>query len=155
MATPSTEINEREQLRVVDPDLPFLASRAAIELDNLLLGRSKTLISVIALATRLRNSFRLDANGGSPRSLVDPATLTVLGEAINRSTVHPPLTSVEDLIKKACAIADDLTKKTDPKDDRESLIWARAFCVALSHLASAYHKSIFDLRPPHPFRRIM
>lgn len=140
-------------LHVLDPNLPFLASNAAIELDNLLLRRKPTLKYVYILSEKLRNSFEIDISNGATRSLIDPTTLTVLGEAVNKSQAQPTVTKVEELIEKACSIASDLSKRNFPKDNREKLEGMRDFCVAFSHLVSAYHKSIFDLRPPHPFRR--
>ncbi|MBA7515519.1 hypothetical protein ES705_07561 [subsurface metagenome] len=154
MSTTITKNRKITSLRVLDPDLPYLASEAAIEYDNLLLGRKSNFKSVYILAERIRNSFEIDRGNGATRSLMDPATLTVLGEAINESQDQPKVNKLADLIKKAFSIADELLKNTNLKDNREELEWARTFCLALSRLAAAYHKSIFDLRPQHPFRRL-
>jgi len=154
MSTTTTKNRKMTLLRVLDPDLPYLASEAAIELDNLLLGRKSNLKSVHILAERIGNSFEIDRSNGATRPLMDPATLTVLGDAINESQSQPIVIKFEDLIKKASSIADELLKNTNLKDNRKELEWARAFCVALSRLSAAYHKSVFDLRPPHPFRRL-
>ena len=155
MSTNAAKISKQASLHVIDPDLPFLASEAAIELVNLLLGRKSDLKSVSILAEKLRNSVEIDKTNGEIHSLMDPTTVIILAEAINKSQAQPTITKVEELIKKACSIADDLSNNTDPKDNRNRLEWARDFCVALSRLTAAYHKSIFDLRPPHPFRRLM
>lgn len=149
------KINSQAPLHVIDPDLPFLASKAAIELDNLILGRTSDLKSVNILAEKLRHSFEIDETNGERRSLLDPTTLTILGEAINKSETQPTVTKEKDLINKAWSIADELLQEKNLKDDSGRLEWARAFCVALSSLTAAYHRSIFDLRPPHPFRRLM
>ena len=150
----SATIKKMAPLRVLDHDLPYLASEAAIEFDNLLLKRESKLKYVYVLVERLQESFKIDNSNGEVSSLVDPATLTVLGEVINESLGKTKVNKLEDLIKKAYLIAGDLKKNTDPKSNRKELEWARTFCVTLSRLTAAYHKSIFDLRPPHPFRRL-
>ena len=140
-----------KELRALDPDLPFLAAEAAVDIDNMLVGSSRDLRAVRRLAEQLKNSIRLSDTGGSPHSLMDPATLTVLGEAIlqARRTSH---SNMEDLLTEVVNIANKLSSE-DPLKDREELELARAFCIALSQAAMAYGKSIRDLRPSHPFRR--
>lgn len=155
MSTKATKNKKKTPLRVLDPNLPFLASTAAIELDNLLLGRKTNLKPVYILQGMLKDSFEIDRENGATRSLMDPSTLTVLGEAINTSQDQRRVTKIEDLIATASSIANDLSRRTNTKNNRERLEWARAFCVSLSRLTAAYHKSIFDLRPQHPFRRLM
>lgn len=145
------QITRNEKLYVLDPDLPILASDAAIALDDLLHKRHCNFKSVLSLAERLQKSFTIIPSNGQRSSLLDPATLAVLGEAINKS--GPRVTKIEDLIDKAFLIADVLMTKTNTSGNRKELEWARSFCVALSRLTSAYHKSVYDMRPSHPFRR--
>ncbi len=145
----------REVLCVLDPDLAFLASDAAIELDNYLANRSSDITAVVKLATRLKNSIQISDGGSAPTSLMDPATLTVLSEAVRLSLGNTQITSVDELITHASKIADGViagTKRRKRKNRRD-LQWTRAFCVALSRCAAAYRKSIHDLRPQHPYRR--
>lgn len=146
-------VGEDTALRVSDPDLPLLASEAAIEIDNLLSGRSSGLGAVERLGARMRYSVGGSGREGA-RSMLDPATLTVLGAAVNEVSRGTPLVADMDaLIHRAGQIASDLTKR-DPQSDRVTLEWVRAFCVALSRCAAAYRKSIYDLRPQHPFKRL-
>ena len=153
MTISKSDSNNAETLRIVDPELPFLASQAAIEIDNLILGRNPKLNYVYILGTKLRNSFDIDTSNDPPNLLIDPPTLTIVGEAINESHNHTRVNKVDELVEKAKALASDLTEETQKKDNFEKLEWVRAFCVALSRLSAAYHGSILDLRQTHPFRR--
>lgn len=140
-------------LHALDPNLPFLASEAAIELDALLCGEGTDLSAVRSLADRLRSAVPLQPADGGAQSFVDPATLGILGEAVSQAggDAEAPQ-NVTDLMARASTIANDLAG-SDPQSNREGLVWARAFCVGLSRSAAAYRKSIHDLRQPHPFRR--
>ena len=146
--------NVNPGLRALDPDLPFLASEVAIDVDNLLAGVSVNQKAMRLLAEKLLNSIEIDSAGSPPRSQMDMATLTVLGEAIlDLETVDvQPLGKVEDLLTKANQIATILLVD-DPQNNPKDLEQARSFCVALSRAAAAYSESIRDLRPSHPFRR--
>jgi len=139
-------------LRVLDPDLPFLAAEAAVDIDNLLSSRSEDLTAIRRLAEQLKNSLKLRPLGEQPRSLMDPATLTVLGEAMLK-VLHPfPPSKFEDLLSEASKIAEELSN-AEPTSNPKEMQKARNFCLALSRAAAAYSKSIRDLRPSHPFRR--
>jgi hypothetical protein len=144
--------HSRKGLRVLDLELPFLASEAAIDIDNLLSNRSREFTAIRQLADQLRNSIEISATGEPPRSLMDPATLTILGEAVARSAGEGYSKKVEDLLSAAVKISGELSSD-DPTKDRKELERARDFCVALSTAVVAYHKSISDLSPQHPFRR--
>lgn len=144
--------DKKELLHVLDPDLPFVASQAAIELDDLISGRDSKPKYVFILEKKLRNSLEIDSSESTHQSLIDPSTLTVLGEAINRSHNQKTVTKVEDLITQARSIADGLSIEKKQKNKKKQLKWVRDFCIALSSLAAGYHKSIFDIRPQHPFR---
>jgi hypothetical protein len=149
----TSEQNEsRKGLRVLDLELPFLASEAAIDIDNLISNRSKELTSIRLLADQLRNSIEISSTGEPPRSLMDPATLTILGEAVARAAGEGYSKKVDDLLTAAVKISTELSSD-DPIKNIKELERARDFCVALSTAVIAYHKSISDLSPQHPFRR--
>ena len=153
---PSTlELPQSNQpLRALDPDLPFLAIEAAVDIDNMLSNRSEDFKAIQRLTDRLKNSIDLSMEGKHYRSSnqLDPATLTVLGGAVSEVTGKDSLQKVKDLIDEASKIVAILSSK-ELKKNRKDLEQARDFCVALSKAALAYHKSIIDLRPSHPFRR--
>ena len=141
-----------QKLRALDPNLPSLASEAAIDIDNLLSGGPQDLRAIQKLAERLKNTIELTDTADPPRSLMDPATLIILGEAIGEATKDRSLSKVEDLLKEASKISESLSRD-DLEENPAELKQARDFCIALSRAAMAYHKSISDLRPSHPFRR--
>jgi len=141
----------KKVLHVLDPDLALLASEAAIDIDNLLSNRSKDLKAMRDLAGRLKNSVEVSA-GGPPHSLMDPATLTVLGEAVAQAAGMTYAQKIEDLLAEAFKISDELSSE-DPTKNIEDLKRAGDFCMGLSMAVAAYRKSIRDLRPMHPFRR--
>ncbi len=152
MSTELERLQEDPKLRVLDPDLPILASEVAIDIENILSDGPVALTAIHRLAEKLNNSIEAGIAGGAPRSLMDPATLSVLSEAMLQSGGRFASHSVADLLSEAFGIAGELSRD-DPGSDRSSLEQARNFCVALSKAAMAYHRSIRDLSPSHPFRR--
>jgi len=153
MSSALVPTQSNQGLCALDPNLPFLASEAAVDIDNLLSDRPpRDLAAMRRLAERLKNSVEKDTADGPLRSLMDPATLTVLGEAMGDAVRSQSLQTVEDLLEEAGKIAVSLSKE-DPKENPQELEQARNFCVALSRAVMTYHKSIRDLRPSHPFRR--
>jgi len=147
------DINQgKKGLRVLDLDLPFLATEAAIDIDNLLAKRSIEFTAIRLLADQLRNSIEISTTGEPPRSLMDPATLTILGEAVARAAGEGYSKKVDDLLTEAVKISRELSSD-EPTRNLKELERARDFCVALSTAVVAYHKSISDLTPQHPFRR--
>jgi hypothetical protein len=141
-----------ESLRASDPDLPFLASEAAVDIEILLTGGEENLSALRRLTDRLHNSLDFSNEDGTPRSLMDPATLSVLGEAVTETAKNESLRRVEDLISEAVKIFKALSDE-NLKNNKNELEQARDFCINLSKAAMAYRKSIRDLRPSHPFRR--
>lgn len=137
-------------LYVLDPDLPRLAVEAAIDIDNLLSNRSNELGAIRDLAERLNNSIEINATGH--HSLMDPATLSVLGEAVAGTAKTHYVEKIENLLVKAAEIGAELSGE-DLAKNPENLKLARDFCESLALAVVAYHKSIRDLRPMHPFKR--
>jgi len=151
MPTELTMGTTGRELRVLDPDLPFLASEAAVDIDNLIANKSEDLEAIRQLGKRLRNSMDEGTTGAPMRSLMDPATLSVLGEAVagsERNELH----KIGDLLLRASRIADVLSLD-NPKENIGELVKARDFCIAFSKAALAYRRSIRELSSSHPFRR--
>lgn len=146
------EPKEDRGLRALDPDLPFLAAEVAIDVDNLLAGRSNDRSAMQRLAGMLSRSMELDPSSASPRTRMDLAAFSILSEAVSQSNETESFKKMEDLIEKANKMAEVLDKG-DPQTNRTELEQAGNFCVALSKAAAAYSESIRDLRPSHPFRR--
>ena len=147
-----TEPSVQRRLRILDPDLPFLAAKAAIELDVLSRGDECPLEALKTLGDRLNNSVNVQSGGGL-RSLMDPPTLSVLGRALTQSSRGHGPKSLDELAKEARESAHKLLQLHGKQDKPSDVDWAKAFCVALSTGAAAYRESVQDSRPSHPFRR--
>lgn len=150
--TTTTEPKEGRGLRALDPDLPFLAAEVAIDVDNLLAGRSDDRSAMQRLAGMLSRSIELGSSSAPPRFRMDLAAFSILSEAVSQSSGTETFKKMEDLLEKATKMAEVLDKG-DPRTGKAELEQAGNFCVALSKAAAAYNESIRDLRPSHPFRR--
>src|SRR5665213_3394133 len=137
----STVTQETEVLRALDSDLPYLASCAAIELDNVLLGNQTSLVAVKSLAERLRNATAPVEGGEAPKSLMDTPTLQVFTRAVNDSG-QMGVTTLGDLTLVASRIAGTLAGAT-PDSNADRIRQMREFCVALSRAAAAFRQSSF------------
>ncbi len=141
-----------EVLRVLDAGLPLIAAKAAVELDRFAADSTEELPSVGILAKLIENSVDA-AQGSSPKSLMDPSTITVMSYAIENSewSSSSPPTTVSELAKIALKIGKSLSN-ADSNSDISKL---REFCVALSRCSANYRLSIFGTKAPHPFRRLL
>jgi hypothetical protein len=142
------------RLRVLDADLPLLASHAAIELENIIQDVDREFDAMRQLAERLANSVQTDQRTAAFRSLMDPPTTVILNNALVASKL-PAKTTSEQLAQVAQEIASQLQQlPTQTKLEHDHLARLRDFCLAISSLTAAYQRSILDLRPTHPFRKI-
>jgi len=139
-------------VNALDPELPSLASNAAVELDLLINGEETELEAVRQLGERLRQTLDKPIADQPARGLhVDTETETILGQAFTRSGADPA-TILSELLRRTEKIAEQLST-AETGTERKTLEWQRAFCLALSQSAAAYRQLIFDVRPPHPYRR--
>lgn len=136
-------------LRALDPELPFLASEAAVDLDNLLANRARDFSAIQRLADRLKIS--VENSSSESARVMDPATLNLLDTAMVQSRAFAS-GKVADVLSQAAKIAGNLAA-VDSSQNPAELEQARDFCVALSQAAASYRRSISDLRQSHPFRR--
>jgi len=146
------EVSAQEALRALDPGLPLLAARAAIELDSLLRKQTTGLEATKGLALRLSRSFEGAQEGPGPHFLVDPPTETLVTRAFRQAHWAGSVQTVSELATEASKLAASLqntTKDSDPK----TLEDARAFCAALAESAALYGHSQRSQLPMHPFRR--
>ncbi len=140
-------------VNVLDPDLPSLASNAAVELDLLINDEPTGLDAVRQLGERLSKALDKPIPDEPARGLqVDTETETVLGQAFLQAANADSATILGELIRRTEEISRQLTSARS-ETARSALELPRAFCLALSKSAAAYRQSIFDLRPSHPFRR--
>lgn len=144
--------NHGEMLSPLDPDLPLLASQAAIEVDRVIRQQPIGFTAVKKLASLLSNSVEVGPDPGSTFALIDPTTAALVTRAFRVSKVGADVRTVDELAHKAWDIAQSLNK-SDESSDAESLLTIRAFCVALSECAASYVQSVYAERPSHPHRR--
>src|SRR6266487_4599571 len=126
----------------LEMDLASLASQAAIELDDLLLGRRKELTAVSVLVDKIA--------AGLPKGKPLDATTVV---AIQRALIDTPgskqTTTVSELQHSAAEMTarlSALVAGTDVESQSVNLEQLRAFCVALSKHSTALQRSPYDRR---------
>lgn len=151
MSTATQDQRPQTPLLGRDPHLSFVASQAAIELDNLVLGISTKLDAVKQLAARLKNSTEAVTGSTAKRNLMDPQAIRVFSQAYEE-TQGESVTTIDELATKAWNIAGDLNDaKADPTN--QNLEKLRSFCVALSRISSAHRKAIMNRKPGLPYKR--
>jgi hypothetical protein len=132
------------QTRWEHTDLAALASRAAIELDNLMLNRPTSLDAARGLAERLGEQMHSSTGMNVP----DISTVVALRRALIETPGLTSATTLDELVKNAVAVTGWLsTAGPNATVDLESL---RKFCVALSREATASQRSPFE-RPEQQF----
>ena len=131
----------------LEMDLASLASQAAIELDDLLLGRRKDLTAVGVLVDKIA--------AGLPEGKPLDATTVV---AVQRALIDTPgskqTTTVSELQSSAAEMTARLSGLITESDVKAPnlLEQLRSFCVALSKHSTALQRSPYDRRE-HPFQR--
>ena len=140
-------------LEVLDPDLPLLASQAAIELDNLIRNNDIGTSAVKRLSELMINTLAQEDDKEKPNLQIDSGTVAVVGRAfdlyLSRTSGAPK--TLEELMVEALKIAQGL-EQTQPSSNMTQLETMRAFCASLSQCAGSYIQSIYELSPPHPYR---
>lgn len=133
-------------------DLATMACRAAIELDNTILGRGQRLETVKRLADQM-SYLVARIKPTSPTSFTDPTAVVLMKRAVEDFAIgkaHP--STVDELAEIASTIQQslrELLKEQQPSKDH--LQKMRSFCLALSESASSYQHSIDELRQPHSY----
>ena len=142
------------RLRILDPEFSMIASQAAIELDNVILGKPNVKsTSIKKLADFLKCSLHQTTSqvGQAERMNFDSNTIAVLGSAFDVISESEDKT-VGDVLKEALNLADKL-ETSEADKDRQTLEQMREFCVALASCVSSYRQSVEDWVPRHPRRR--
>lgn len=139
-----------EPLSAMDPTLSFLASQAAVELDNMLSQGTHDLEAVQLLGDRLGKSTEAISGSTDRRALMDPATLSIISNAISASRSTQPRTLAE-FASEAWKVANDLHGSSKEQDKR-NIEKLRTFCVTLAHNCRSYRQTILDVEPSHPYR---
>ena len=136
-------------------ELSSLACDAAVEIDLLINGESNDFQSIHQLATILYEI--LHGNRASQLVSLSPAIGTemqmVLGQAFMATGVNQQiiLDRLSDRVEQTIHMLHSVQSGTE----NFSLTWLRDFCLALSQTASTHRQMILDLRPYHPYRRLV
>jgi hypothetical protein len=126
-----------------DPNLAFLATRAAVELDRVLQGKQTGIQARAELATRLRNSAEALPESQGPKGLWEPSTISLIHRAVKAEGTN--VSTLDELNTAALVIAQRLETSAEVIDDKsEDLKRLRAFCVELANSAVAYERSQID-----------
>jgi hypothetical protein len=158
----------------LDANLAFLASAAAVELDNLYRGAEDTLEAVPTLAEILESlvlGISVSDPAKSSRSLLDPVAADVFGRALSSASANiegiaqtdseghqltaMPLdqgTTVESIQAGTRSIASVLAHVGSATDLSE-LDRLRRFCLSLSRSAQARVSQWDEVRPKNRYRR--
>jgi len=139
MSTVTESRPKVSRLSATDPNLAFLASRAAIELDRIRQGKTTATDAVGELAERLRNSTEQIAGTGEPIALWDPATISLIHNAIEAKG-STSVTTMDDLLREAVQIAEQLESTTDPSNNVNDIDRLRSFCIGLANSAIAHER---------------
>ena len=139
-------------------DLPSVACQAAIELDNLILGRGTSLLGVVELSNRLTEEVPNVPDLNSPLSLVDPSTVVALYGTLQEACIIGSSGDIADLTRRTEEIVLRLkTVNDDPQAARSADLGGvrklKEFCLILSRRAAAAGGDLDEARPPHPYRR--
>jgi len=136
-----------KRFKSFDPGLPFLASQAAIELDNLLLGKDVDPKAVKQLAQQLEESTAPAVGAEGRTSLMDPATVSVFSSAISASG-RPRVQTLAELASQAWQIARELQDSRE-NSEKQRLEQLGTFCTHLARSAIAHERALCDMQSPN------
>jgi len=128
-----------QPLHVLDADLPYIASEAAVEIDNIIAGHSEEPTAFKELARRLKDSFEFPAESERPQYMIDAGTLGVLEEAIRRAGQTREV-NMQDTVARIVNLAG--LPDSELSAHKSDLEWACQFCLALSRVAAAYRSAL-------------
>jgi hypothetical protein len=130
-----------------NPELPLLASQAAIELDNLRLEKPRGFESLFRLANYIDDAFRGDERGAE----ISPVAIALATRAVDSLPDSEAISDYTGLVTGMRNVVKTL--RSSSTAEGQPVIKARDFCIALSSVATAYLQSDYDYRPEHPYRR--
>ena len=136
--------------RVTDPEFPFIAANAALEVDNLINGRRGEVPNLKKLSELLKNAaFRTEQSTKQLKNIMDPVSVDVFQRALFEShNCH--LASIQDLAAKAAEVASEL-ESAPTKEDMLDII--KRFCLELSRLSLATRYTMQQSRSENPFKK--
>jgi hypothetical protein len=149
------------ELQVLDPDLPLIAARAALQLDVFLAGlRNGTevgrgRVDAIQSLSRMVSSLTGGQAEGGMRNLVDPITADVLSRAYTEAAHSAPLSTwqqLEQAIHDLAAKLSQVGMGTTKENQVQALVVLRDFCLRLSEYAANKRQIAYGEKPRSQYR---
>ena len=134
----------------LDPRLPLWASRAAVQLDNLINKKSSDLSAVAHLLQLLKE----DLSSGVSSGWSDPSDEAVFYQAFQKTHPDDHLESLGDVRAAARKIMLQLEVASKSTFDTNLLEKLRDFCIALSRFSQSYGKELMGGEQTHPYRKV-
>lgn len=163
MSSPPSGASE-DDLLVLGGNIAALASRAALELDNLLQGQAIDLVAVPWLASEIKDSIASQESQGPQESLTpgqkmkspevvkyNLSKVMVINRAFDAAGITPPLAKVSEIVFKAGEVASLLEELAADPDGfkakrRDEVEKMRSFCLAFAKSTLASRRSRKDSR---------
>lgn len=140
--------NGRGAVGKTSADLPWLACKAAIELENLLLNRSESLDSVRDLADRVGKLVPHKVGSSQSVYLVDPAAEVALRTTVSRTRSTNLESDVNEFVAKLKSL-----QPNDAQQNRERVTDIQNKCLRFSQTMRAVQDRFDRPRVDLPFRR--
>lgn len=142
------------RFRVLDPELPILAARAAIQFDRIIAGRPIVpggTDDIKKLAGLFSTPGYENAAGNQLKSMIDPVSVDVFTRAYSQS-IGAKLQSWNDL-KNALQKVVELLNKKEVDNSKEQLNALRDFCIHLSDYSASQRFAVMGRTPKPSFSR--
>jgi len=140
-------------MRMSDPRLPLMVSRAAIELDNASRGEIVDFQATRQFAAFLQDSLHQPiSQGGAHSAWLDVNTMDVVGQALVELEGVGKVRTVQDVLDHACGLVAEIEKASATEKPSE-LVRLRRFCVAFGNSLLSHRASMKQEGPNNPHRR--
>jgi hypothetical protein len=128
-------------------DLRSSASGAAIELDNIILGRGTKTVAINQLIRVLESGIPAEEQRTTPMSMITP-TVAVMDRVVRKVKPKAVLDDVvieyDSLVERLRQLASHLAAEASPQNEPDTIKELRRTCLAISRFASSLR------RPPNP-----
>ncbi|HLK15195.1 MAG TPA: hypothetical protein VKT78_10345 [Fimbriimonadaceae bacterium] len=153
MTEGTATLEQTQTLRPLDTRIPVLATRAAVQLDNLILQKNKSVEAIRRLGASLRETAAATASAVSKKALIDPVAIRIL-RVVSEHALKTAPTTAADLVQQAKENGEKLLAAADGRVGADDLKLLRAYCLALSRAVASFHQLRQDsLKPLHRLRR--
>lgn len=137
MAKPATQ-----HFASLDPDLPSIAARAAVEVDALLASKNVGHKNLARLADVMVTAFGQESpTANNTKRFLDPIATDVMLRTLHDA--RPAELTTYDALRTASLDLAERLRQTDSVTSNDALRDLKTFCLALSRhaLATSYHRN--------------